>query len=493
MTCSMFWLYDKRNLVIYRVHFSLTDRRKLRIEHLKHRFSGLAISCTMNEKYDVIVLGTGLKECILSSLMSMEGNKVLHIDRNSYYGGDTTSITPIESLFQWFKVTADTTKFQRGRDWNVDLISKFLMANGKLVKILVDTGVTRYLEFRSVEGIYVYHSECIHKVPCNEGEALNTKLMDLFKKRRSRKLLVWAMNVDADNPSTWNHIYPSPMDIKKDTISHAFSSFNIDKDTQDFIGHAICLFQDDSYKDSIPAIEVISRIQLYSQSVCRFGKSPYLYPLYGLGELSQAFARLSAVHGGTYMLDKEIDELVMEDGQVVGVKAGNDVAKCDMVICDPNYVPSMVRKVDQVVRAICILAHPIAEVQNSLSTQIIIPQNEVNRKHDIYISSVSHQHNVCPDGFFLVYVATIVETSFPEKELEPGLKLLGSIEQVFYYVQDVYVPIDDGRKSRVFISSSYDASPHFESTCTDVLDLYERITGHSLDFSKIKRHEELND
>ena len=39
--------------------------------------------------------------------------------------------------------------------------------------------------------------------------------------------------------------------------------------------------------------------------------SPYLYPLYGLGELPQAFARLAAVHGGTYMLNRDLDgELV---------------------------------------------------------------------------------------------------------------------------------------------------------------------------------------
>ncbi|CAH8519244.1 unnamed protein product [Schistosoma rodhaini] len=444
----------------------------------------------MDDEYDVVVLGTGLKECILSSLMSMEGKKVLHIDKNSYYGGDITSVN-IDSLFQHFNVETDISKYHRAKDWNVDLISKFLMANGKLVQILVHTGVTRYLEFRSVEGSYVYHSGSVYKVPCNESEALSTKLMDLFEKRRFRKLLVWMMNIDVDNPSTWNYVYPPPMDIKKDTISHAFNSFNINKETQNFIGHAICLFQDDSYKESVPAIEVISRMQLYSQSVCRFGKSPYLYPLYGLGELPQAFARLCAVYGGTYMLNKPIDELVMEKGRVVGVKSDNKIAKCNMVICDPSYVPTMVKKVDQVVRAICILTHPIAEVQNSLSTQIIIPQSEVNRKHDIYITCVSHQHNTCPENFFVAHVATIVETSSPEKELEPGLKLLGTIEQVFYSVQDLFVPTDDGRESRVFISSSYDASTHFESTCADVLDLYERVVGKPFELSKLKRYEEV--
>jgi len=40
-----------------------------------------------------------------------------------------------------------------------------------------------------------------------------------------------------------------------------------------------------------PALESIKRIKLYSESLARYGKSPYLYPLYGLGELPQGFAR----------------------------------------------------------------------------------------------------------------------------------------------------------------------------------------------------------
>ena len=64
------------------------------------------------------------------------------------------------------------------------------------------------------------------------------------------------------------------------------------------------------------ALPAIKRIRLYSDSLARYGKSPYLYPLYGLGELPQGFARLSAIYGGTYMSDKQIDEIVIEDGKV---------------------------------------------------------------------------------------------------------------------------------------------------------------------------------
>ena len=87
----------------------------------------------------------------------------------------------------------------------------------------------------------------------------------------------------------------------------------------------------------------------FSESLARYGKSPYLYPLYGLGELPQGFARLSAIYGGTYMLDKPVEEIVYdENGQVCGVKSQGETAKTKMVIADPSYFPDKVKKVGQV-------------------------------------------------------------------------------------------------------------------------------------------------
>ena len=123
------------------------------------------------------------------------------MDRNQYYGAESASLTPLNAVFERFKreIPADVEKFGRGRDWNVDLIPKFLMADGKLVKTLLATGVTRYLEFKMVEGSYVYMSGGkkngkISKVPASETEALKSGIMQ-FKLFRIANTLETRFNL----------------------------------------------------------------------------------------------------------------------------------------------------------------------------------------------------------------------------------------------------------------------------------------------------------
>ena len=45
------------------------------------------------------------------------------------------------------------------------------------MKLLIHTGVTRYLEFKSIEGSYVYKGGKIYKVPASETEALKSSMV----------------------------------------------------------------------------------------------------------------------------------------------------------------------------------------------------------------------------------------------------------------------------------------------------------------------------
>jgi len=440
----------------------------------------------MDEEYDVIVLGTGLTECVLSGLLSVEGKKVLHIDRNDYYGGDSASLN-LTQLYRKFRQNqAAPTDIGRDRDYAVDLIPKFIIASGELTKILVHTDVTRYLEFKQIAGSFVYRDGKISKVPSTEMEAVRSPLMGLFEKRRAKKFFEFLQNWRDEDPATHQGI-----NLDADSMRKVYETFGLEPGTQDFIGHAMALYLDDDYIDK-PARPTYERIVLYTSSMARYGKSPYIYPLYGLGELPQAFARLSAIYGGTYMLDKPIDEIVTgDDGKFVGVRSGSETVKAKQVIGDPSYFGSAsesgkLRVVEdgKVVRAICFLKHPIPGTEDVDSVQIIIPQNQVKRRHDIYIAMVSSTHNVCAKDVYVAIVSTVVETDRPEQEIAPGLQLLGPIYEKFVSVTPIYTPISNGTADNIFITRSYDATSHFETVVEDVQDVWKRVIGKDLVLKK---------
>ncbi|TKS71741.1 Rab GDP dissociation inhibitor beta [Collichthys lucidus] len=438
------------------------------------------------QEYDVIVLGTGLKECILSGLMSQSGKKVLHIDRNPYYGGESAAISHLEQLYKKFKVPGPAQSTVHEKEWNIDLIPKFFLANGQLVKILVNTEVTRYLDFKVIEGSYVYQAGRVHKVPCTEEDAQASDLMGMFDKRRFRKLLLFAMNFDVRHPRTYQD-----MDPHKTTTRDLFCHFDLGLDVVEFIGHAIALHDSESYLDQ-PCLETITRIKLYSESLCRHNNSPYIYPVYGLGELPQGFARLNVEYGGTFLLNRAVQEIVMDDGKVTAVKSEGKLFHCKQLICDPSYVPHRARKVGRVIRVICLLNHPVKNTHEATSCQIIIPQLQLHRKSDIYISVVSYAHNVASEGVYIATVSTTVETSNPEKEVQPALELLEPIMQKFVSVHRLLIPKDDGKNSQIFVSRSYDSTNHFEAECEDIKDMYHRITGAELCFRDSQRHSSYN-
>ncbi|KDQ14429.1 hypothetical protein BOTBODRAFT_32562 [Botryobasidium botryosum FD-172 SS1] len=441
----------------------------------------------MDEEYDVIVLGTGLTECMLSGLLSVEGKKVLHMDRNDYYGGDSASLN-LTQLYRKFRPGQEPpAELGRDRDYAVDLIPKFIIASGGLTEILVHTDVTRYLEFKQIAGSFVYRDGKVHKVPSNEMEAIKSPLMGLFEKRRAKKFFEFIQNYKADDPATHKGLnLDGPM-------SAVYEYFGLEPSTQDFIGHAMALHLDDDYIKE-PARDTIDSIILYTASMARYGKSPYIYPLYGLGELPQSFARLSAIYGGTYMLDKKADEIVVDDnGKFVGVRSGDETVKAKQVIGDPSYFGAgasgeggKIRVVEEgkVVRAICILKHTIPGTDDADSVQLIIPQSQVNRKHDIYVAMISSTHNVCAKGIYVAIVSTVVETDKPELEIKAGLDLLGPIHDKFVSITDLFTPTSNGKDDNIFITKSYDATSHFETVVDDVHDVWQRVTGTKLVLKK---------
>ncbi|GBF90185.1 guanosine nucleotide diphosphate dissociation inhibitor [Raphidocelis subcapitata] len=428
----------------------------------------------MDEEYDAIVLGTGLKECIISGLLSVKGLKVLHMDRNDYYGGESASLN-LKQLWEKFRPGQQPPpSLGASRDYNVDMVPKFMMANGQLVKTLIYTDVTKYLEFKAVDGSYVLNKGKVYKTPVTPNEALASPLMGMIEKFRARGFFSFVEAYDVRDPATHKGL-----DLRRMTMGELYTYYNLDAQTVDFIGHAIALHRDDKYLGE-PALPTVNKIKLYHDSLTRYEglTSPYIYPRYGLGELPQAFARLSAVYGGTYMLNKADAEVVYdESGAAVGVSSAGETARCKFVVGDASYFPAKTRVAARVVRAVCFLSHPVPNTNNAHSVQIILPQKQIGRHSDMYVFCCSYAHNVAANNKWLAFVSTTVETANPEAELAPGLALLGHIDEKFVTVSDVHAPLDDGSRDKCYISTGYDPTTHFETTVEDVLSLYRRITG----------------
>lgn len=78
------------------------------------------------------------------------------------------------------------------------------------------------------------------------------------------------------------------MDLNKIPFASVVSKFELEPNTVDFVGHAVALYTNDGFLER-PAIETIEKIKLYMDSIGRYGDSPFIYPIYGLGGIPYNF------------------------------------------------------------------------------------------------------------------------------------------------------------------------------------------------------------
>jgi len=456
----------------------------------------------MDEHYDVIILGTGLKECILSGLLSVSGRKVLHIDRNDYYGAESASFN-LQQIKQNLDNMAEEDAraycqenaeiLGRSKDYNIDMCPKFIMGDGLLVKMLLHTNTTKYMEFKSVDGSYVFQDNKLNEVPVTAQAALNSPLMGMFQKRRFKNFLQWVIDVDRNDPSTW---YKKPIDTW--TPAQLYDYWKVSETTQIFCGHAIALYSDDSYKEKVEeTFPLLERMQLYARSIAKFDKSPYIYPMWGLGGLPEGFSRLAAVHGGVYMLRRSIESInYHEDGRVAGITCRNEMenevegtATCDLLVGDPSYFFDTDKVVETgfVARWICILSEKFPGTKQGVeSCQLIFPSPNMEHPADIYVTVVNKGLECAPQERWVVVMSTRVETQDEEAARAAFAPTMSLIEDKivpggeWLRVRATYAPQNQEAGDNIFICSSMDAATHFQRTSAEVKMLFEAITGEEL-------------
>lgn len=94
---------------------------------------------------------------------------------------------------------------------------------------------------------------------------------------------------------------------------------------------------------------------------------------------------------------------------------------------------------------------------------------------------IGKKHGVCKEGYNLAIVSTTKESDNIEEDLKVALDIIGDIKYKFVIEETMYEGADP--KDNIFVTSTLDATSHFESSAEDVIKIYKTITGKDLDLN----------
>ena len=173
-------------------------------------------------------------------------------------------------------------------------------------------------------------------------------------------------------------------------------------------------------------------------------------------------SRLCAIHGGTFMLNIDVNEILFDgEGAAWGIKCGDEVAKGTMVIGDPSYFPKETPRrrsnprgrssIPSASSTICFLNHPIPNTNNSESAQIITPwfHRRTEERH-LRLHGIQRPPGRRPGDLHRHPSAQRSRRGTPGGEiLSPGCSFRGThTEEGSTASSRGYRPVDDGLSDR---------------------------------------------
>ncbi|GMP97310.1 hypothetical protein CsSME_00045615 [Camellia sinensis var. sinensis] len=350
--------------------------------------------------FDLIIVGTGLPESVLAAASSAAGKTVLHLDPNSFYGSHFSSL-PLSDLTSFLHsqssshhspplsssssssadhIAVDLSSrpmysdldisshspepLQHSRTFNLDLAGpRVLFCADSAVDLMLKSGASQYMEFKSVDANFVCDGDGkLSSVPDSRsaifsdttlGLAVKTRL-GIFFKLVDGHLKAAVVGSDGGDESCDESGRISDEDLEspfvdflnklrlppkiKSTILYAIAMADYDQDNME-----VC-------KDFLKTKDGINRLALYHSSVGRFSNAlgALIYPIYGQGELPQAFCRRAAVKGCLYVLRMPVNALLMDkdSGSYKGVKvaSGQELFSHQIILGPSFIVPSPLLK-----------------------------------------------------------------------------------------------------------------------------------------------------
>ncbi|KAJ6397534.1 hypothetical protein OIU77_018529 [Salix suchowensis] len=446
--------------------------------------------------FDLIAAGTGLAECIVAAAASASGKTVLHLDTNPFYGSHYSSLS-VPELTSFLNsnstpssppsstsTTTDSLDYsivnlttqpvysdveiscfypelleENLRKFNLDLCGpRVLFCADKLIDLMLKSGASHYVEFKSIDASFVGDGKGkLWNVPDSRAAIFKDKsltlkeknqLMRFFKLVQGHLVATVAAGSSGDdgngNDEKEGKTKISDEDLERPFIEY-LSNMQLPPKIRSIILYAIAMAdydQDDRgvCQNLLKTKDGIDRLSLYQSSVGRFtnASGALIYPVYGQGELPQAFSRRSAVKGCIYVLRMPVTALLMEkdSGRYKGVRlaSGQDIFSKKLVLdpslklAAPSASPSdllhesfnflSTRDVrGKVARGICITRNSVKPDMSNLL--VVYPPRSLYPEQITSIRALQISGNlaVCPLGMFVLYLSALCDDAIQGKRL----------------------------------------------------------------------------
>ncbi|EFA85547.1 Rab escort protein [Heterostelium album PN500] len=345
----------------------------------------------------------------------------------------TATITPVVEKEKEKETVKDV--FKVGRQFIIDLFPSLLYAKGALVQLLISSSTSKYLEFKTLDKNYLYANGKLHAIPSTKGSIFKDNTFSLKEKRYIMKFIESVRSIVGDNSSTEENNTEEQekqqqtgetlesVTKKYKNFVEFVKSYQMSSNVETFILYGICLIHPRSV-EQVTVEEGILSVLLYMTSLLVYGESPFLIPYYGYGDIPQAFCRLCAVFGGTFVLDRTIGSINFNENQYTGItcSAGQPLTS-KYLIASPSVLSPYIEAAnlqpqytkEQYSR--CILITDKVIVNSSECSYITIPPNSIaGNKSTI---NVYQMENICvARGYVLIHFTTLSNGATARDDLE---------------------------------------------------------------------------
>uniref|UniRef100_A0A6I8N4G1 Rab proteins geranylgeranyltransferase component A n=1 Tax=Ornithorhynchus anatinus TaxID=9258 RepID=A0A6I8N4G1_ORNAN len=259
--------------------------------------------------------------------------------------------------------------------------------------------------------------DLVSKVPCSRADVFNSKQLTMVEKRMLMKFLTFCSDYE-QHPEEYRA-------YEGRTFSDYLKTQKLTPNLQHFILHSIAM----TSEAATPTLEGLRATKNFLQCLGRYGNTPFLFPLYGQGEIPQCFCRMCAVFGGIYCLRHSVQCLVVdrESGKCKAVidHFGQRI-NADYFIVEDSYLPEKSCspvQYGQISRAVLITDRSVMKAESDQQISILTVPPEEAGHPAVRVIELCSSTMTCMKGTHLVHL-TCTSSGTAREDLEPVVQKL---------------------------------------------------------------------